>query len=44
MELDSRKNESRTDMKRQDIVIEVCYPSTPCTVLDAKHMNIGTHE
>jgi hypothetical protein len=23
MELDSRKNESRTDMKKQDIVIEV---------------------
>jgi hypothetical protein len=32
MELDSRKNESRADMKKQDIQIEVCDSSA--TLLD----------
>jgi len=39
MELDSRKNESRTDMKKQDIVIEVLYISTLCAWWI---LNIGT--
>ena len=32
MELDSRKNESRTDMKKQDIIIEASFSFSRCLV------------
>lgn len=34
MELDTRKNESKSDLKQQSIAIEVCLPVSPCSPPD----------